>query len=46
MRGRNKSTFRSGQVGDWKNFFDNDIVRVIESNISGDLKEALRDENK
>ena len=45
-KGRNKSTFRSGQVGGWKKYFDNDIISAIESNISGDLKEALRDESK
>ena len=41
-KGREKSTFRSGKIGDWKMYFDDEILKIINDNISGDLDDVIR----
>ncbi len=41
-KGREKSTFRSGKIGDWKEYFDDEIMKIINDNISGDLEDVIR----
>ena len=41
-KSRSKSTYRSGRVGEWKKYFDDDIIKIINNNIDGKIEEITR----
>ena len=44
--GRNKSTFRQGNVGDWKKYFDEEVSNFFYSNLPDKIDKILFENNK